>query len=81
MQIVIFSVSIYIFLSLFFEKNFAALIPTKSAEIDDIHAGIIISNGEAEPAASRRAITVEGISVIDAVFITTNIHIEFDALK
>lgn len=44
-----------------------------------IHIGTIISPGFAEPAFKRNAINVDGISCIDAVFITTNMTISFDA--
>lgn len=53
--------------------------PPKTERSEHIHTGTKISNGEAEPAAVRRVKRVVGISVIDAEFITTNIHISSDA--
>ena len=55
-------------------SNFAAIIPLATDKMEQIQTGTIISKGAAEPAAVRRVSRVVGISVIDAVLMTTNMH-------
>jgi len=58
-----------------FEYIFVIAIAKIAVIIDVIHTGRIISAGFWEPIDALIAISVDGISWIDAVFKTTNIHI------
>ena len=49
--------------------------------MDAIQTGTIISNGATELKAARMVKRVVGISVIEAVLMTTNIHISSDAVS
>jgi len=62
-------------------NNFTQITPITVAITLAIQIGTIISPGFAEPCAARSAMIVVGISWIDAVLITTNIIISFDAVR
>lgn len=53
--------------------------PTVNATTVVTRVAGMVSEGESEPNCARSVMTVEGMSWIDAVFTTTNIHIAFDA--
>ena len=62
-------------------QSFAHIIPEATDRTDAIHTGTIISNGADELNDALNVRRVVGIKVIDAVFITTNIHISSDAVS
>ena len=55
--------------------------PTVNAKSEQIQTGTMMPKGSVDPTAARMVITVVGIKVMEAVLITTNIHISSDAMS